>query len=88
MLKIDKDALNRMESSYPGIREEILHFDGAALPTCNRCGSQNTAQVNVGIIGRTINIACATTKFKLIPNVPKPGDYFCNDCDKFFNETQ
>jgi len=86
MLRIDENVLNRLESSYPGIREQILNFDGAALPTCNCCGSQNTAQVHIGLIGRTISIAGATTKFKLMPNGPKPGDYFCNACDKFFNE--
>ena len=74
-----------MESDYPGIREQILHFDEAALPACPRCGSEDTADVRVGIVGRTINIDAATTKFKLIPNVPKPGIYLCNVCDEFFN---
>jgi hypothetical protein len=41
----------------------------------------------MGIIGRAISIAAATTKFKLIPNGPKPGKYFCYICDKFFDTT-
>jgi len=55
------------------------------LPACSRCGSENTADVQCGIIGRTINIAAATTKVKLIPNGPKAGACFCNTCNEFFN---
>jgi hypothetical protein len=85
MQEIDDDTLDELERRYPGIRDQILHFEDASLPACPRCGSQNTAEVNVGIIGRTISIAAATTKFKLIPNGPKPGHYFCNACKTFFN---
>jgi len=85
MLKVDKQTLDHMESDYPGIRKTILYFENAKLPACPNCRSKNTADVQVGIIGRTISIAGATTKFKLIPNGPKPGDYFCHACNKFFN---
>ncbi len=85
MLKIDKETLNDMEKEHPGIGETILRFDEATLPVCFRCGSENTADVQVGIIGCTIYIAAATTKFVLIPNGPKPGKYFCNTCNEFFN---
>ena len=88
MLKIDKKRLNHLEKKYPGIRESILRFDKAVLPVCTRCESKDTADVQCGIIGRTINIAAATTKIKLIANGPKPGKYFCNACEKFFNENQ
>ena len=85
MLKRDKEVLDEMEKLYPGILEQILRFEKAKLPICPRCRSENTANVQIGIIGRTIKISSATTKFKLIPNGPKPGAYFCNICDKFFN---
>ena len=85
MLKRDKETLDDMEKSYPGILEQILCFEEAKLPICPRCGSENTANVQVGIIGRTIHISSATTKFKLIPHGPKPGGYFCNICNEFFN---
>lgn len=85
MLKIDQKALDRAEGNYPGIRDTILGFEQAPLPVCPRCGSANTADVQCGLIGRTITIAAATTKFKLIPNGPKPGKYFCNECDEFFD---
>jgi hypothetical protein len=85
MLKVDKETLGRMESNYSGIVESILRFEEIELPSCPHCGSNNTAQVQCGVIGRTINIAAATTKFKLIPNEPKPGNYFCNACKGFFN---
>jgi hypothetical protein len=32
MLKIDKHGLDNLEVDYPGIREQILSFDGATLP--------------------------------------------------------
>jgi hypothetical protein len=85
MLKIDKETLDHIEEGYPGIGEAVLRFEEATLPICPRCGSKNTADVQCGVIGRTINIAAATTKFKLIANGPKPGKYFCNTCSEFFN---
>ena len=85
MLKINKKELNQLEKDYPGIKEQIRSFEEATLPACPRCGSEDTADVQVGIIGRTINIAGATTKFHLMANGPKPGKYFCNTCREYFN---
>ena len=86
MLKIDQAALDQMEQQYPGIEHSVHHYEQATLPACPRCGSEDTAIVSSGIIGHTIAIAAATTKFKLIPNNPKPGSYFCNVCEDFFNK--
>lgn len=89
MLKVEEKALQVMEAQHPGIREQIHRFEQAVLPACPRCGSHDTADVQVGVVGRTICIAAATTKFKLIPNGPRPGSYFCNACSAFFGaETQ
>lgn len=85
MLRLSKEELDRLEMTYPGIVETIFHFEEARLPSCPRCRSENTADVTCGVIGRTIDIVAATTKIKLIPNPPKPGEYFCNDCETFFN---
>ena len=85
MLRVDKKTFTHMEMGYPGIYEQILRFENAQLPSCPCCGSEDTADVQIGIIGRTINIVGATTKFRLIPNGPKPGKYFCNTCKEFFN---
>jgi len=85
MIKISKEDLEQMESQHPGIIEQIMSFENAQLPTCTHCGSEKTADVQVGIIGRTIYITTATTKFHLIPNGPRPGRYFCNQCRKFFD---
>lgn len=85
MLKIDKVAMDWMENEYPGIGKSILSREETMLPACARCGSENTASVGCGIVGRTINLAAATTKFKLISNGPKPGEYFCNTCNEFFS---
>jgi len=85
MLKINEKTLDHLEKQYPGIRKSILDREKATLPVCSRCGSHDTAVVNCGMVGRTINIAAATTKFKLVPNGPKSGDYFCNTCEQCFN---
>ena len=86
MLNFDEEKLDRLEKDYPGIKEQIYRFEDATLPACPRCGSEDTADVQVGIIGRTIAIAGATTKFHLIPNLPKPGTYFCNTCREYFDQ--
>lgn len=86
MITVGQDALGRLEEDYPGIGESIRRFEADALPVCARCGSENTAAVHCGIIGRTISLAAATTKFKLIANGPKPGKYFCHACQGFFDE--
>ncbi len=88
MLRLYDEELWDLESSYPGIREQILDFESAVLPICLICGSADTADVQIGIVGRTITICGATTKFKLIPNGPRPGRYFCNSCRKFFLKKQ
>jgi hypothetical protein len=85
MLKIDKETLDQMEKSYPGLGETILHYEQAALPVCSRCGSKDTAAVGCGLVGRSMVVAAATTKFKLIPNGPPPGKHFCNTCNEFFD---
>jgi len=75
-----------MERQYPGITQQYLSFDEAELPSCSHCESQDTASVQVGIIGRTIHLAGASRKFKLVPNgSDKKGKYFCNECGKFFD---
>ncbi len=85
MLKINQEALDHIELQYPGIDKSIRNREEAALPVCSLCGSEDTAEVGVGLVGYSINLAAATTKFKLIPNGPKPGTYFCNSCNKFFD---
>ncbi len=88
MLKFDKKILQNLEISYPGIIDQIMRFENAELPACIFCGSDDTANVQVGIIGRTINISGATTKVKLIVNGPKPGIYYCNTCKKYFGDAK
>ena len=72
---------NKLERDYPGITSNIRYFEEAELPSCTHCGSNDTASVQIGIIGRTIAIAGMTRKFFLIPNGPAPGKYFCGKCD-------
>jgi hypothetical protein len=84
MLTTDEKTLDQMEEQHPGIRETILRIEEATMPACVRCGSDDTARVGCGIVGRTIYISAATTKFKLIPSGPAPGRYFCDTCSGFF----
>jgi hypothetical protein len=86
MIKISQEALDSMESSYPGIKQNVAYFEAMDIPPCPKCGSSDTASVQVGIIGRTIYLCAATTKFTLVPNSPKPGDYLCQTCRHYFND--
>ena len=80
-----REATN-IEDNYPDITEQIRRFAEAELPSCPHCGSDNTASVQVGMIGRAITIAESTPKVKLVPNAKdKLGLYFCNECGKYFN---
>jgi len=74
-----------MDRDYAGLMDDIMYFENTLLPICLDCSSEDTASVQVGIIQRSINIAAATTKFKLIANGPKLGEYYCNSCRKFFS---
>ena len=53
MLKLDEDAMQDPETQYPGVREQVMRFENARLPVCSHCGSADTAEANIGIIGRT-----------------------------------
>ncbi len=75
-----------MERQHTGLVKTIMPFENAELPACLHCGSGNTAEVQVGIIGRAIYLVSATTKAKLVPNaVNRLGKYFCNQCHKFID---
>ncbi len=86
MLKVSQEAIDQMERQRPGMREMIEHYEAATYPPCQHCQSDHTAAVGVGVIGRTIDLSAATTKFKLVGNGPKSGDYFCNDCGRYFSK--
>ncbi len=85
MLKLDKETMDQMGKQHPGILESIRQYEEDKLPTCTQCGAEDTASVSTGVVGRTIYLAAATTKIKLVPNEPKRGKYFCNKCENFFS---
>ena len=70
------------EQVYRDIYERFMRKE---MPPCTLCGSPNTASVQVGLIGLTIRLAATCPKFKLIAYGPKPGEWFCNSCQHFFN---
>lgn len=79
-----KEMLARMEENYPGITQQVMQFDAMEMPPCPYCGSEDTAIVQVGIIGRSISVSAATKKVTLVMNGPKPGKYRCNECKEYF----
>lgn len=84
MIKKTKDEIRQMEKNYPGITESIWGFEFAVLPPCPHCGSEDTAQIQCGIIGRTIHIASATSRIKLLFNYDGKGQFHCNTCAERF----
>jgi hypothetical protein len=66
-------------------QRKLKEFTEFEVPPCPRCGAANTASVQVGVIWVTIMLAATCPKFKLIPNGPKPGNWFCNSCSRFFD---
>lgn len=53
-----------------------LRFTEMEVPRCTFCGGTDTASVQVGVIGLTIRLVATCRKFTLIPNGPKPGEWF------------
>jgi hypothetical protein len=85
MLMTSEEGLDFMEERDPGIKKNILDIENAVLPACVHCGSDDTASVGMGLVGRSMRIAGATTKYHLIPGGPRPGAFFCNSCREYFN---
>lgn len=85
MLKVNQKALDHLDQLYPGLKSQVQSFENMELQACANCDSADTASVQVGLIGRTMSLAGATTKFRLVANGPKPGKYFCNQCNEFFS---
>lgn len=84
MIKVSQSTILQMEALYPGITEQINHFESEALSDCPHCTSRDTARVQVGVIGRTIHLSTATSKFHLIPNRNGELEFFCNHCRRYF----
>jgi len=83
MVKKKKEI--NIEETYPGVTKQIDRYKQEKPPSCSHCGSDNTADVMVGIIGRSITIA-AETGAKLVPNVKdRLGTYWCRNCKRFFD---
>jgi hypothetical protein len=71
-----------LDDTYTRLLKKFTEMD---VPKCPLCRATDTASVQVGIIGLTIRLAATCHKFKLIANGPKPGHWFCNVCQRFFD---
>jgi len=82
---MSKNKKPNIEETYPGVTKQIENFENSEIPTCPHCGSEDTAIVRAGIIGRSITIAASTRKMKLVPNITdEMGKYFCRNCERYF----
>ena len=80
--------LRRKElANFSEVYERILdQYNGMDVPQCIHCGSTDTASVECGVIRLTMSLSATCRKFKLVGNGPKPAEWYCNSCEKFFNE--
>ncbi len=85
MLMTSEEGLDLMEERDPGIKKSILEIEAKVLPACVHCGSDDTASVGVGLVGRSMSMAGATTKYHLIAGGPRRGAFFCNPCREYFD---
>src|SRR5262245_45554430 len=83
MLKVDEWWIRQVEEQYPGFRATLEHHESLLMPRCPTCSSDATAKVMCGVVGRTMHLAAATTKVKLVAN-GRPTDYFCTSCESLF----
>ena len=84
MLRIKPSKIARIEKAYSGFSKTLDYFERMTIPQCPWCKSMDTASVQVGCVGRSINLACASTKFHLLANSSGEPMYFCNKCRKYF----
>ena len=74
-------------AKFSEVYEEILEqFNAMDVPPCIHCESPDTASVQCGVIRLTMALSANCRKFKLIGNGPKLAEWYCNECEQFFNE--
>lgn len=88
MIKVSIAIINRMEKMFPGIIATIQWYEALELPPCVFCRSPDTASAQAGVIGRTIHLQAATTKFRLTTGGFSQGIYVCNACGRQFGPTE
>ena len=74
-------------AKFSEVYEEILEqFNAMSVPQCIHCESPDTASVQCGVIRLTMALSANCRKFKLIGNGSKLAEWYCNECEQFFNE--
>lgn len=84
-LKIGYRELRKLETDYPGILNELRRLIIAGRAVCPRCQSTQTAVVLRGMIGRTIALAAATPRVKLLPPGQPNHSHCCRACGHGFS---
>ncbi len=75
-----------MANFYEVYEEMLEQYNAMDVPQCIHCESTDTASVECGVIRLTMSLSATCRKFKLVGNGPKPAEWYCNSCEKFFNE--
>jgi protein-arginine kinase activator protein McsA len=86
VIRLTKKQIEEIEQYYEGITEQIEDFEKEEIPPCPKCGSTNTALVQIGFVGRLNAIAAATSKVTIVMNGPKPGKYMCRACRTYYDD--
>jgi hypothetical protein len=74
-------------ATFSEVYEKLLkRYNALDVPQCIHCESTDTAAVECGVIRLTMSLSATCRKFKLVGNGPKPAEWYCNSCKKFFNE--
>ena len=85
MIRLTRTQIEALEERYEGITDWITRFEKEVVYACPKCGSTDTALVQVGVVGRLLAIAAATSKVAIVLNGPKPGKYKCHVCRTYYN---
>lgn len=86
MVRATSEWMRAAEVAYPGLTEHIEALESLTLPGCPKCGSEESARAACGIVGRSITLAAATTKIRLVSTGPPPAKFYCNACAQFFGD--
>ena len=74
-------------ATFGDVYEKLLkQYNALDVPQCVYCEGSDTATVQCGVIRLTMALSANCRKFKLVGNGPKPAEWYCNSCEKFFNE--
>lgn len=88
MLKLPSASLSELEKQYLGIQAQIEAMEGTPSSSCPRCGREDAARITIGLVGRTLALAAATTRCHLLPSGTDESQgmtWFCRHCQETYD---